>query len=91
MAVEEAEDAAVGAVRAVVDTETVADTEIVPNAETVLIAEIVPSVETAPNAETVERVAAREEAKAVVAVEDAVEMLLPDVVAEGCVCWILIE
>merc|ERR1740128_266601 len=76
VAVEEAVDAA----RAVVDMETVADTETVLNAaETVPIAVIVPSVEIALNAETVERVAAR----AVVAVGAAVEMLLPDVAAEG--------
>merc|ERR1740119_26849 len=57
VAVEEAEDAVVAAARAVVDMETVADTEIVLNAaETVPIAVIVPSVEIALNAETVERV-----------------------------------
>merc|ERR1712127_991786 len=80
VAVEEAEDAVVAAARAVVDMETVADTEIVLNAaETVPIAVIVPSVEIALNAETVERVAGR----AVVAVVAAVEMLLPDVAVEG--------
>merc|ERR1740128_80249 len=80
VAVEEAEDAVVDEARAVVDMETVADTEIVLNAaETVSIAVIVPSVEIALNAETVERVAAR----AVVAVVAAVEMLLPDVAVEG--------
>merc|ERR1740128_1113553 len=74
VAVEEAEDAVVDEARAVVDMETVADTEIVLNAaETVPIAVIVPS------AETVERVAGR----AVVAVVAAVEMLLPDVAVEG--------
>merc|ERR1740128_909731 len=81
VAVEEAEDAVVAAARAVVDMETVADTEIVLNAaETVPIAVIVPSVETALNAETVERVVERVAARAVVA---AVEMLLPDVAVEG--------
>merc|ERR1740128_342758 len=71
VAVEEAEDAVVAAARAVVDMETVADTEIVLNAAE--------SVAIAVNAETVERVAAR----AVAAVVAAVEMLLPDVAVEG--------
>merc|ERR1740128_1436797 len=75
VAVEEAEDAVVDEARAVVDMETVADTEIVLNAaETVPIAVIAPTVE-----RVVERVAAR----AVVAVVAAVEMLLPDVAVEG--------
>merc|ERR1740128_795983 len=72
VAVEEAEDAVVDAARAVVDMETVADTETVLNA-----------AETAPNAETVERVVERVAARAVVAVVAAVEMLLPDVAVEG--------
>merc|ERR1740128_127657 len=80
VAVEEAEDAVVDAARAVVDMETVADTEIVLNAaETVPIAVIVPSVEIALNAETVERVVERVAARVVA----AVEMLLPDVAVEG--------
>merc|ERR1740119_40074 len=85
VAVEEAEDAVVDAARAVVDMETVADTEIVLNAaETVPIAVIVPSVEIALNAaETGERVVERVAARAVVAVVAAVEMLLPDVAVEG--------
>merc|ERR1740128_667901 len=85
VAVEEAEDAVVAAARAVVDMETVADTEIVLNAaETVPIAVIVPSVEIALNAaETVERVVERVAARAVVAGVAAVEMLLPDVAVEG--------
>merc|ERR1740128_762633 len=78
VAVEEAEDAVVDAARAVVDMETVADTEIVLNA-----AETVPSVEIALNAETVERVVERVAARAVVAVVAEVEMLLPDVAVEG--------
>merc|ERR1740128_1174405 len=79
VAVEEAEDAVVDAARAVVDMETVADTEIVLNA-----AETVPSVEIALNAaETVERVVERVAARAVVAVVAAVEMRLPDVAVEG--------
>merc|ERR1740128_1274282 len=78
VAVEEAEDAVVDAARAVVDMETVADTETVLNA-----AVIVPSVEIALNAETVERVVERVVARAVVAVVAAVEMLLPDVAVEG--------
>merc|ERR1740128_1173490 len=51
VAVEEAEDAVVDAARAVVDMETVADTEIVLNAaETVPIAVIVPDTEIVLNA-----------------------------------------